>query len=358
MAEIVSRCSFTALPNWIIRKRAEDSKWLSCSEFSVLFALQFFADGTNSGKGVFPSYATICKHANISKQKAIDCIKSLQSKQLIEKKERYGDDGQKTNIYYLKIWNHEPPASIQGAAEVVQNLDWGGQEFGLGGVQNLDWGGQRGGPEQEPMNKKNPKEPPLPPAAQQTPEPLNGERRPAPTTPNQTEPKQIEAVGWQKSPMILPVASSAVERSDSKNEGPRKSGRFVARPADVPSGLSEAAEEVCEFFNRHKGGQHTARAFQGLLEQLALINADECGGIDAVKSQIENAITVSKAGEKKWQSILYKNWCLYGKQEAIQRRGRSYGHASTVNMQTHPSYRPLAIDYPQQQVASNEEFSF
>ena len=176
-------------------------------------------------------------------------------------------------------------------------------------------------------------EPPMSPATKQTPEPLNGERRPAPTTPNQSR---------------------------------RKTGRFVAKPNDVPSTLSAVAEEVCEFFNKHKGGQRTERAFQGLLDQLAQINEDECGGIDAIKSQIEKAVTVSKAGEKKWQSILYKNWFMYGRQETAAKQGRSYKVASTVNMQTHPSYRPLVVDEPVTQqveqvrliVNRDEEFSF
>lgn len=160
-------------------------------------------------------------------------------------------------------------------------------------------------------------QPPLPP--------MNGEKRPAPTTPNQSR---------------------------------RKTGRFVAKPNDVPSTLSAVAEEVCEFFNRHKGGQRTERAFQGLLDQLAQINEDECGGIDAIKLQIEKAITVSQAGEKKWQSILYKNWLMYGRQETGTKQGRSYKVPSTVNMETHPSYRPLVIDEPQQQIVSSNEFTF
>lgn len=338
MAEIVGRHPFTGLPNWIIRKRAKDAKWLSCAEVSVLLTLQFFANGTGADSSVFPSYNTIASYSGISRRSAIECIDSLMSKGLVKKEIRKNENGNQSNIYKMMIWNDQEPDLVAGggagsALGVVNQLHQGGEPAAPGVVQDLHQGGAGSAPEQEPMNKKNPEEPPMSPATKQTPEPLNGERRPAPTTPNQSR---------------------------------RKTGRFVAKPNDVPSTLSAVAEEVCEFFNKHKAGQHTERAFQGLLDQLAQINEDECGGINAVKSQIETAITVSKTGEKKWQSILYKNWCLYGKQETSTRQGRLYKIPSTVNMQTHPSYRPLVVDEPVTQqveqvrliVNRDEEFSF
>lgn len=322
MAEIVGRHPFTGLPNWIIKKRATDAKWLSCTEVSVLLTLQFFANGTGADSSVFPSYNTIASYSGISRRSAIECIDSLMSKGLVKKEARKNENGNQSNIYKMMIWNdQEPDLRAEGGAGsalgVVNQLRQGGEPAALGVVQDLHQGGAGSAPKQEPMNKKNPEQPPLPP--------MNGEKRPAPTTPNQSR---------------------------------RKTGRFVAKPSDVPSTLSAVAEEVCEFFNRHKGGQRTERAFQGLLDQLAQINEDECGGINAIKLQIEKAITVSQAGEKKWQSILYKNWLMYGRQETGTKQGRSYKVPSTVNMETHPSYRPLVIDEPQQQIVSSNEFTF
>ena len=250
---------FTAIPNWVLRKQAEEGGWLSCTELSVLLTLQFFADGTNINKAVYPSYKTICAYANVSKRTAIDCIASLQEKGLIDKQERFDENGQRSNIYYLNLWNHERPV---GRVQLVQ-----------GGCEKEHWGSAGAAPKQEPMNKKKP--PYIPPAQQQ----LVPQAPPAPAAPTPQ----------------------------------RRQSKFRATGELVPLKLQPIANQVCNFFNNHKGGQKTQQAFDGLISNLIRIADDPGGGIGQVKKQLDEAIARSEMGEKKWASITYSNWERFAK---------------------------------------------
>lgn len=262
MAEITGRQPFTGLPNWIIRKRAKDAKWLSCAEVSVLLTLQFFANGTGLDSSVFPSYNTIAAYSGISRRLAIDCIDSLMNKKLVKKEMRKDENGQQTNIYKVMIWSDEEPDCI---AE-------GGAKSALGGVQDLHWGGAKSAPKQEPINNKKPEEPPI-----------------TPHTP----------------PMPPCEASGPV--FDTK--------RPKATEEDIPDDLRPLSALICSFFNDHKAGAKTQRAFAGLILQLRKILQDKNGGMQHVKKQLQIAIERSEIGEKKWNSITYENWERFGKQK-------------------------------------------
>jgi hypothetical protein len=100
----------------------------------------------------------------------------------------------------------------------------------------------------------------------------------------------------------------------------RQAGRkFIADPSDeslsIPPQLNNLASVICEFFNNHKGGAKTKRAFASLITSLIQIFEDKGGGIDAVKKQLEIAIERSRAGERKWDSITYSNWDRFGRQK-------------------------------------------
>lgn len=93
---------------------------------------------------------------------------------------------------------------------------------------------------------------------------------------------------------------------------PRSSGRFTATATEVPLELKKVAEQICSFFNSHKSGAKTKRAFNGLIKELLQIKSDRNGGIKAVQSQLAVAIKKSEMGEKKWASITYENWQRFG----------------------------------------------
>lgn len=105
---------------------------------------------------------------------------------------------------------------------------------------------------------------------------------------------------------------------------PRSSARFTATATDVPSNLKKVAEQICSFFNSHKSGAKTKRAFNGLIKELLQIQSDKAGGIKAVQSQLSVAIKKSEMGEKKWASITYENWQRFGQ-----------GSTSRSNFQSH-----------------------
>lgn len=264
-AQIAERQPFTALPNWIIRKRGEDPKWLSCAEFSVLLTLQFFANGAGVDSSVFPSYDTIAMYSGVSRRSAIDCIKSLIDKNLLKKEARKNKDGQQSNIYRLMIWGDGEPAQATG----------GGAGSALGGVQDLHWGGAGFAPEQEPINKKRKEIPPV-------------------------------------SPQRLPVPPTPASEPSSPVSGTK---RVKATDSGIPDDLRPLSALICSFFNEHKAGAKSQRAFTGLISQLMKILQDKSGGIEHVKKQLLIAIEKSEMGEKKWSSITYENWERFGKQK-------------------------------------------
>jgi hypothetical protein len=94
------------------------------------------------------------------------------------------------------------------------------------------------------------------------------------------------------------------------------SARFTAETKHIPFDLQNVADDVCAFFNSHKSGAKTKRAFDGLIKELLQIKLDKSGGIKAVQSQLAVAIKRSEMGEKKWASITYDNWQRFGQSNA------------------------------------------
>ena len=93
----------------------------------------------------------------------------------------------------------------------------------------------------------------------------------------------------------------------------QNNSRFFAKTEDVPDDLKTLHNKICAFFNLHKGGAKTKRAFAGLISELLRIKDDKCGGLRAVEDQLIIAIKRSELGERKWNSITYDNWERYGK---------------------------------------------
>ena len=93
--------------------------------------------------------------------------------------------------------------------------------------------------------------------------------------------------------------------------------RFTASPSRIPVELRNAEEAICSFFNEHKAGAKTKRAFDGLIKELLQIKLDKSGGIKAVQNQLSIAIKRSEMGEKRWSSITYENWQRYGQSNQL-----------------------------------------
>jgi hypothetical protein len=118
------------------------------------------------------------------------------------------------------------------------------------------------------------------------------------SAPSQSIPAASPLPSTRQSPTAAPVASSR---------------KFVATKDVVPVKLQSIAEQICGFFNNHKGGAKTNTAFNGLIDNLIRIATAPGGGIEQVKNQLQEAIDRSLAGEKKWHSITYSNWEKFGK---------------------------------------------
>lgn len=138
----------------------------------------------------------------------------------------------------------------------------------------------------------------------------------------------------QETPLIPPTDSEPVEveRVPAPTTPTKRALRFKAKPENVPRPLQEASELACAYFNDHKGGQHTSKAFQGLLTQLELIRQDRGGGIEAVKEQLRLAIEVSEMGGKKWQCIMYKNWEMFGKRKVNVQHANERPHTQVASI--------------------------
>lgn len=103
------------------------------------------ADNANDKGECFPSYETIARHCEISRQSAINHIKSLCKKGFVRKVTRKTDKVHTSNLYILDLeakslddgsQNTVPP-SQNSVPEVVKEFDHGSQTVGLGGSQKI-----------------------------------------------------------------------------------------------------------------------------------------------------------------------------------------------------------------------------
>lgn len=120
---------FTMIPHEVVR---DSATFGDIYEKMVYFVLKSHAV---NGTGAFPSYATIAKEAQCSRDKAINCVKSLVSKKLITKSARKNSEGDQTSNVYT-IENFESGLS-QRLGVVVDN-DWGSLSQRLGVVAGND----------------------------------------------------------------------------------------------------------------------------------------------------------------------------------------------------------------------------
>ena len=111
------------------------------------------------------------------------------------------------------------------------------------------------------------------------------------------------------SPRKLPAPPTPATHVPSPGSGTK---RVKATESAVPDDLRPLSELICSFFNEHKAGARTQRAFAGLILQLRKILQDKSGGMQHVKKQLQVAIEKSQMGEKKWASITHENWQRFG----------------------------------------------
>ncbi|MBI6375698.1 helix-turn-helix domain-containing protein, partial [Proteus mirabilis] len=95
-------------------------------------------DNANDKGECFPSYETIARHCEISRQSAINHIKSLCKKGFVRKVTRKTDKGHTSNLYILDLEAKSLDDGSQNSVpEVVKEFDHGSQTVGLGGSQKF-----------------------------------------------------------------------------------------------------------------------------------------------------------------------------------------------------------------------------
>lgn len=96
-----------------------DNSFLSTEEQMIFIVLKSYVDFKEDGGEVFPSIATLCKRAKMSKPRTIKAIKNLIEKGIVKKVQR---GLTKTNLYtladYSPMWTCD---NVEDVATIVQN---------------------------------------------------------------------------------------------------------------------------------------------------------------------------------------------------------------------------------------------
>lgn len=251
------RHPFTALPDNLFGI-------LEGHEWAVMMAL------AHHGYSSYPSQQRISTLAGISLATTKRVLFSLKEKGLVEWDSRKRPDGgQGSNLYRLTIdhlWNPAPLA--QG---------------------ELPPSSQRATPQLTESYEQDLLE-------QDSKEPIE-----APLTPLASEPGRM--------------AEPLLERGQPT---PEINPENVLRIKVIPEPLQPLRNEILTFWDEHKGGRKTQRAWEDQMRNLVKILEDPKGGIFAVKDQLEKAARAAIHGKNGgWAAITYGNWDKYGKDKTV-----------------------------------------
>ena len=270
--------TFTALPNWLLGKA-------SALEIAVLWVLQ------SHYPEIRPSITRLAACANLSRRTVFNVLADLERKGWLVRVHREFESGKKApNLYRLTIWDGEPKASRDGAGDAlvqeVHHLDSAPRARGI--VQEMHHDGAGDAPEVD-----------------------------------QVEEEQLEVEDSPSIPLTAAKPAAPDERAGAST------GKVKLTPADVPADLAPVADLFCTWWNHHKGGKRTQRALAVQLTELGKIQADARGGIEAIRAQLQKAITADEIG-RRWAGITFDRWLEYGRPAALQvGNGSGGGYRST-----------------------------
>lgn len=274
--------TFTALPNWLLGKA-------SALEIAVLWVLQ------SHYPEIRPSITRLATCANLSRRTVFNVLADLERKGWLVRVHREFESGKKApNLYRLTIWDGEPkgarPVSRDGAGDApVQEMhhrDSAGDARGI--VQEMH--GHSAGDAHEV---------------------------------DQEEEEQLEE---QPSLSVSPAEPQPAAPDEGAGA---PTSKLKLTPADIPADLSPAADLLCTWWNHHKGGKRTQRALKTQLTELAKIAADPRGGIEAIRAQLQKAITSDELG-RRWAGITFDRWQEFGCRSSLRfGNGSGTGYRST-----------------------------
>ncbi len=248
------RPPFTALPNWLRGVATPMEGWL-------LWCLQ------SHYPNIWPSLRLISEESGICRRKVIQVLSDMEAKGWVVKEHRQREDGGVSSTHYhLTIWDQRWwCAEDFRAFTQLRKQATPGACHAPTPVQGVHGAGAGRAPKED-QEKKIKKEPPIPPKPE--------------TTPSEPEPKPART-------------------------------RIKLTEADIPESLQPVAALVVQFWNQAKGGQRTQRALTGQLRELEAIARDRRGGLQAVRQQLQKAITAAEIGSA-WRGITHARWLEFG----------------------------------------------
>lgn len=133
----------------------------------------------------------------------------------------------------------------------------------------------------------------------------------APTLENPTQIRDIlkEEQLKEEKPPIPPAQPPAAIREHAS--GPyANADENTLRVKIIPEELQPLRNEILTFWDEHKGGKKSQRAWDNQMSNLKKILSE--GGMAEVKSQLEKAEHAAIHKGRPWLSIAYSNWRVYG----------------------------------------------
>lgn len=244
--------------------------------------------GWGSAQGCWASVHTIQEDAGVGRKSVHAAIRWLLSEGWVTREERPGC----TSVYRVRIDDPQPQLSTgRPRSKGTQVKNDPGQKRPTTQVKNDPGPRSKMTHKQEPRTKTQEQEPSLPVSP---PEPIAT----APAALDEGE--KVTPIDHQPEPAPQPS---------------RKALKVTA--ADVPADLAPVAELFCAWWNHHKGGKRTQRALAVQLTELGKIQADARGGIEAIRAQLQKAITADEIG-RRWAGITHDRWVEYGRPAALR----------------------------------------
>lgn len=229
--------------------------------FSVYLVLH--RRGWNSAHGCWASVHTIQEDAGVGRKSIHAALHWLLSEGWVTREERPGF----TSVYRVRVEDPLPaPRPERRQSEATQVKNDPGQKRPDPQVKNDPGPRPKMTHKQEPITRTQEQEPPISPKPQ--------------TAPSEPEPKPART-------------------------------RIKLTEADIPESLQPVAALVVQFWNHAKGGQRTQRALTGQLRELEAIARDRRGGLQAVRQQLEKAVTAAEIGSA-WRGITHARWLEFG----------------------------------------------
>lgn len=290
---------FTCLPNWLFGQA-------TAQELVLLLALQHHAPK------IHPSLATLARESGLGRSTVCRLITVLEERGWLRTERRFAENGgNSSTVYHLMIWpirsaEVEPIETIALVPERDTPLSQSGTTL----IPERDHPCPTAGHKQyesKNKNENNSLRPPLPPSGGSA-----GE--------GQGELITVEALPVDAALSKSPEPAKVPE-PPPPTMAPTKARkpRFQPTADDIPADLLPVQHELLAFWPT-RSGQMTPEAWTRMLGQARLIQQDQRGGTEILRGQLDDGIAASIDG-KRWQSLKFKNWELYGPKAGAMRPG-------------------------------------